>query len=135
MKKYDISPAAFIVVAVLGLTALWFAFVAGWLYLHGQTEEAKDAALAMGTASAPLAAILARHRNDPSDAPAGTPADPVTVKTAEQPLEVTPAREPSPAGTAGWLTGPDSGHADLLLLLVIITGVFVGGFLLHLALT
>lgn len=99
MSKYDISPAAFIVVLVLGLTALWFAFVAGWLYLHGQTEEAKDAALAMGTASAPLAAILARHRNDP--APAGTPADPVNVKTAEQPLEVTPAHAESDA--PGWL--------------------------------
>lgn len=45
---------------------------------------------------------------------------------------------PMPTTVVNQPTDPvpvDAGHADLLLLLIIITGVFVGGFLLHLALT
>lgn len=66
MNRHRITPAAMIVVSVLGLIALFLAVITGLLYLRGDTVAAKDVGILLGTAVAGLTGILAKTGgNDP----------------------------------------------------------------------
>lgn len=127
---------------VLGLGAGLYVLI-GLLLWKRDADAVPDALwLAAGTYGGAIVTWLNSSKGDNS--PAGTPADPMTVQTAKEPLEVTqtPARDVTPQGP-DWGVGADlptvaldeRGHADLLMLLVITAGVFLGGLILHLVLT
>lgn len=72
MTKRDITPAALIVVTILGLVTLWLAAVTGLLYLRGELDAAKDAGILLGAASTGLVAVLAKTGNTPTPEPGQT---------------------------------------------------------------
>lgn len=78
-----------LVAAFIGVIALALAIGLLVLNYQGKSIDALLATLA-GTAVGSLVTLLTSTSGRTPAAPAGTPADPVSVQTADKPLDVTP---------------------------------------------
>jgi hypothetical protein len=83
-----------VLIVLIGIQLLAFGLytLIGYLCITKGADAVPDALwLAAGTYGGAQVTWLVNSKGGTDTAPAGTPADPVNVKTAEQPLEVTAA--------------------------------------------